>query len=120
MIKMWNGQTPILEIESDKTIGYLKEKIEETCGVLSKEQRLICNGKELADIDKTFSEYNLGQHSIVLVAKKKPVSHFDQNESSEKSEVLEESKEDSSDYESSDSCADIKSLGLDSECLNSD
>lgn len=66
-VKLPNGKTPILEMNSHDSILQLKWKIEDKEEIPADQQRLIYAGMELVDENKSLEEYNLNAAVNILL-----------------------------------------------------
>ena len=64
-VKTLVGQEFTLEVEASDTIKNVKAKIQDTCGFLPHQQKLIFDGKQLVDEKKTLSDYDILRESII-------------------------------------------------------
>ena len=74
IVKTLNGKQLPIEIESDTTIGQIKQKIEADHQLKAESLKLIAYGKVLQSDDQKASEYNLkeGDFIVAMVQKAKP------------------------------------------------
>ena len=58
------GRTLTIYLEPFNTIEYLKQRIQDSTGIKSKDQRLIYDGKQLED-NRTVASYNIWNESTI-------------------------------------------------------
>lgn len=63
-VKKLTGEHWEIDVEPSDTISNLKEKVQDRCGTLPADQRLIFAGKQLED-QRTLADYNIRPDSTV-------------------------------------------------------
>lgn len=63
-VKSINGKSRTIDVTPQSTIADVKQKLQETEGINTEEQRLIFAGKNLEDT-RTIAEYNIGADSTI-------------------------------------------------------
>ncbi|KAM3146627.1 hypothetical protein pb186bvf_001157 [Paramecium bursaria] len=69
-VKTLLGKTLTIEIEASDTLYQIKEKIYDNCGVEMQSQRLIFQGKQLEDDNRTAGDYNLQKSATLFLVEK--------------------------------------------------